>query len=66
MSFFTDKITNEIKTFFVIKVIIFFLLSSMLVGLTSEYLKGKYHCTVDLLFDWFGIRFMTTDIFCFY
>ncbi len=19
-------------------------------------LKGEYHCTVDLLFDWFGIR----------
>ncbi len=21
---------------------------------TREYLRGKYHCTVDLLFDWFG------------
>jgi hypothetical protein len=21
--------------------------------LTMEYLRGKYHCTVDLLFDWF-------------
>jgi hypothetical protein len=20
-----------------------------------EYYRGKYHCTVDLLFDWFGI-----------
>jgi hypothetical protein len=29
-------------------------------------LKGKYHCTVDLLFDWFGISCMTTDNFCFY
>ena len=29
-------------------------------------LKGKYHCTVDLLFDWFGISCMTTDIYCFY
>ncbi len=66
MSFFTDKITNDIKTFFVIKAIIFFLLSSMLVGLTREYLKGEYHCTVDLLFDWFGISCMTSDIFCFY
>ncbi len=26
----------------------------------------KYHCTVDLLFDWFGICCMTTDNFCFY
>jgi hypothetical protein len=29
-------------------------------------LKGKYHCTVDLMFDWFGISCMTTDNFCFY
>jgi hypothetical protein len=27
---------------------------------------GKYHCTIDLLFDWFGISSMTTDNFCFY
>jgi hypothetical protein len=27
---------------------------------TREYLRGKYHCTVDLLFDWFGISCMTT------
>jgi len=27
---------------------------------------GKYQCTVDLLFDWFGISCMTTDNFCFY
>jgi hypothetical protein len=26
---------------------------------------GKYHCTVDLLFDWFGISCMTSDNFCF-
>ena len=26
---------------------------------------GKYHCTVDLLFDWFGISCMTTEIFLF-
>ena len=26
----------------------------------------KYHCTVDLLFDWFGIDCMTTDNFSFY
>jgi hypothetical protein len=31
-----------------------------------EYLRGKYHCTVDLLFDWFGISCMTTDNFCLY
>ncbi len=29
-------------------------------------LKGKYHCTVDLLFDWFRISCMATDNFCFY
>ncbi len=26
----------------------------------------SYHFTVDLLFDWFGISYMTTDNFCFY
>ncbi len=26
---------------------------------------GKYHCTIDLLFDWLGISCMKTDIFCF-
>ncbi len=31
-----------------------------------EYLKGKYHYTADLLFDWFWISCMTTDNFCFY
>jgi hypothetical protein len=31
-----------------------------------EYETGKYQCTIDLLFDWFGIRCMTTDNFCFY
>jgi hypothetical protein len=29
-------------------------------------LKGKYHCTIDLLFDWFRISCMTTDNFRFY
>jgi hypothetical protein len=32
----------------------------------KEYYRGKYHCTVDLLFDWFGISCMTTDNVCFY
>jgi hypothetical protein len=27
---------------------------------------GKYHCTIDLLFDWVGIGHITTDNFCFY
>ncbi len=31
-----------------------------------EYWRGKCHCTVDLLFDLFGISCMTTDNFCFY
>ncbi len=26
----------------------------------------KYHSTIDLQFDWFGISCMTTDNFCFY
>jgi hypothetical protein len=34
--------------------------------LNQGILKGEYHCTIDLLFDWFGISYMTTDNFCFY
>ncbi len=34
--------------------------------LNREYKRGKYHSTVDLLFDWFGINCMTADNFCFY
>jgi len=26
----------------------------------------KHHCTIDFLFDWFGISCMTTDNCCFY
>jgi hypothetical protein len=26
---------------------------------------GKYHCTIDLLFDWLGMSCMTTDKFLF-
>jgi hypothetical protein len=38
----------------------------VLAGCSSrEYLRGKYHCTVDLLFVWFGISCMTTDNFVF-
>ncbi len=35
---------------------------------TVDLLQGirKYHCTIDLLFEWFGISCMTTDKFCFY
>ncbi len=28
-----------------------------------EHLRGKYHCTIDLLFDWFGISCLTNDNF---
>jgi hypothetical protein len=31
---------------------------------SRKYQRGKYHHTVDLLFDWFGISYMTTDNFC--
>jgi hypothetical protein len=34
-------------------------------GASREYQRGKYHCTVDLQFDWFGISCMTTENFCF-
>ncbi len=26
-----------------------------IIGNTREYQRGKYHCTVDLLFDWLGL-----------
>ncbi len=35
-------------------------------GSTKEYQRGKYPCTVNLLFDWFGISCLTTDNFSFY
>jgi hypothetical protein len=34
--------------------------------MSQEILKGKYHCTIDLLFDWFRISYVTTDNSCFY
>ncbi len=27
----------------------------MLNPIIKEYSRGKYHCTIDLLFDWFGL-----------
>ncbi len=38
----------------------------MMIMLNQGILKGKYHGTIDLLFDRFGISRMTTDNFCFY
>jgi hypothetical protein len=38
----------------------------LVVGIIREYKRGNDHCTIDLLFDWFGISFMTTYNFCFY
>jgi hypothetical protein len=35
-------------------------------GFSREYYRGTYHCTVDVLFDWFGISCMSTANFCFY
>jgi hypothetical protein len=34
--------------------------------LVRESYRGRYHCTIDLLFDWSGISCMITDNFCFY
>jgi hypothetical protein len=42
------------------------LLSKVVWGSAGNTKGGKYHCTVDLLFDWFGISCMTTDNFCLY
>jgi hypothetical protein len=35
-------------------------------GSSQGILMGQCHCTVDLLFDWFGISCTATEIFCFY
>jgi len=35
-------------------------------ALKQGLLKGRYHCTIDFLFYWLGIRYMTTNNFCFY
>jgi hypothetical protein len=37
-----------------------------LYGIPGNTKRGKYHCTIDLLFDWFGISCMTTANFCFH
>jgi hypothetical protein len=34
-------------------------------ALKQGILKGEDHCTLDLLFDWFGISCTTTDNFLF-
>jgi hypothetical protein len=36
------------------------------IRLGREYQRGKHHCTIDFLFDWFVISYLTTDNFCFY
>jgi hypothetical protein len=33
---------------------------------TGNTKMGEYHCTIDLLFDWFGISCTATYNFCFY
>jgi hypothetical protein len=33
---------------------------------SREYSRGNHHCTIDLMFDWFGISCVTTNHFCFY
>jgi hypothetical protein len=34
--------------------------------ITLKNQESKYHCTIDLLFDWFGISCTTTDSFWFF
>ncbi len=36
------------------------ILSRLQHGLSREYERGKYHCTIDLLFDWFGLACLQT------
>jgi hypothetical protein len=53
----TDTHPNHVKT------LSFLFITMLLPGNTKG---GKYHCTIDLLFDWFFISCTTTDNFCFY
>ncbi len=39
---------------------------NMLTVYAGNTLRGEYHCTIDLMFDWFGINCMTANNFCFY
>ncbi len=50
----------------ILKQVIWCLLNSAIRQLNQGILQGKYHCTIDLLFDWFGINSMKIDNFCFY
>ena len=63
---FSDKFMFECNfDFGIIWASMYFVLRRNLC-LGREYYRGKYHCTIDLLFDWCGISCMTTDNFCFY
>ncbi len=33
----------------------------IIICLSREYYRGKYHCTIDLLFDWFGLVCFTNE-----
>ncbi len=33
-------------------------------SLIRKYERGKYHCTIDLLFDWFGLVCFATVVSC--
>ncbi len=59
---FASKLTNKCSTWLKKPWVI----PSLPKDKCREYLRGKYHCTIDLLFVWFGISCMTTDTFCFY
>ncbi len=54
-------LTNNGRTWIVNPSTIF-----LYIPIAMEYKRGKYHCTVDLLFDRFVASCMTTDNFCFY
>jgi len=32
--------------------------------ISREHLRGKYHCTIDLLYDWFGNVPLCSTKFC--
>ncbi len=58
----------QIFTLFYFCKLEYFIITNIFSNDTKRYSwwRGKYHCTIDLLFDWFGISSMTTDNFCSY
>jgi len=68
MTFLRQVRWNKLWQFFLVELILRVKAWSSQVLYFGRFEQGilKGDCTVDLLFDWFGISCKTTDNFCFY